>query len=123
MATERVPAEVFPPGEILKDELEARGWTQADLAEIIGRHPTTVNEIISGKSGISHDMARVLAAALGAFTGLLFASGDDLPQISALDDYAPGVARHDTERPCPDQTRRVVSVGRLGNRRAAFSEQ
>ena len=31
----------------------------------------------------------VLAAALGAFTGLLFASGDDLPQISALDDYAP----------------------------------
>ena len=31
----------------------------------------------------------MLAAALGAFTGLLFASGDDLPQISALDDYAP----------------------------------
>ncbi len=30
-----------------------------------------------------------LAAALGAFSGLLFASGDDLPQISALDDYAP----------------------------------
>ncbi len=31
----------------------------------------------------------MLAAALGAFSGLLFASGDDLPQISALDDYAP----------------------------------
>ena len=65
MATERVPAEVFPPGEFLKDMLEARGWTQADLAEIIGRHPTTVNEIIGGKSGISHDMAQVLAAAFG----------------------------------------------------------
>jgi penicillin-binding protein 1A len=31
----------------------------------------------------------LLAAGLGAFSGLLFASGDDLPQISALDDYAP----------------------------------
>ncbi len=31
----------------------------------------------------------VLAAALGAFSGLLFASGADLPQVSALDDYAP----------------------------------
>ena len=31
----------------------------------------------------------LLAAALGAFSGLLFASADDLPQISALDDYAP----------------------------------
>ena len=31
----------------------------------------------------------LLAAALGAFSGLLFASADDIPQISALDDYAP----------------------------------
>ena len=34
-------------------------------------------------------MLFLLAAALGAFSGLLFASADDLPQISALDDYAP----------------------------------
>jgi len=56
---------MVPPGEILKEELEARGWTQGDLAEIIGRHPNTVNGIIAGKRGISPDMARVLAAALG----------------------------------------------------------
>ncbi len=31
----------------------------------------------------------VLAAGLGAFSGLLFASADDIPQVSALDDYAP----------------------------------
>jgi penicillin-binding protein 1A len=31
----------------------------------------------------------VLAAALGAMSGLLFASAGDLPQISALDDYSP----------------------------------
>lgn len=33
----------------------------------------------------------VAAAALGAFTGLLFASAEDMPQISALDDYSPSV--------------------------------
>ncbi len=33
----------------------------------------------------------VAAAALGAFTGLLFASAEDMPQVSALDDYSPSV--------------------------------
>lgn len=64
-STARGPAEVFPPGEFLRAELAERGWTQAVLAEIIGRHPTTVNGVIVGRRGISHDMARVLAAALG----------------------------------------------------------
>ena len=30
-------AEVFSPGEHLREELEARGWTQEEFAEIIGR--------------------------------------------------------------------------------------
>ena len=32
-----IPAEVFPPGDFIKDELEARGWTQSDLAAILDR--------------------------------------------------------------------------------------
>jgi hypothetical protein len=27
----RSPAEVFPPGDFLREELEARKWTQSDL--------------------------------------------------------------------------------------------
>lgn len=30
-------AEMFPVGEFLVDELEERGWTQADFAAILGR--------------------------------------------------------------------------------------
>ena len=30
-------AEIFSPGEFLREELEARGWSQTELAEIIGR--------------------------------------------------------------------------------------
>jgi HTH-type transcriptional regulator/antitoxin HigA len=60
---ERVPAEVFPPGEFVKDELKARGWTQADLAEILGRTERTVSEIVNGKRSLTPEMARGLGEA------------------------------------------------------------
>jgi HTH-type transcriptional regulator/antitoxin HigA len=63
--TDRNYAEVFPPGEYLKDELETRGWSQVELAEILGRSPRVVSEIISGKRAISPETAKGLAAALG----------------------------------------------------------
>jgi HTH-type transcriptional regulator/antitoxin HigA len=61
----RVPAEVFPPGEFLKDELEARGWTQVEFAEIIGKDTRLVSEVISGKRAVTPETAMVLGAALG----------------------------------------------------------
>lgn len=57
--------ESFTPGEFLRDELEARGWTQADLGEIMGRPTRLVNEIIAGKKSITPDTAMQLSAALG----------------------------------------------------------
>ena len=41
-------AETFPPGEFLREELEARGWSQTELAEIIGRPVRLINELIAG---------------------------------------------------------------------------
>jgi HTH-type transcriptional regulator/antitoxin HigA len=61
----RVPAEVFPPGEFLKDELEARGWTQVEFAEIIGKDTRLVSEVISGKRAVTPETAMALGAALG----------------------------------------------------------
>jgi len=61
----RRPAEVFHPGEYLLDELRARGWTQTEFAEIIGRPFRLVNEIINGKKGITSSTAREFSAALG----------------------------------------------------------
>lgn len=56
---------LFPPGEFIRDELEARGWTQEDLAEILGRPLRTVNQIIAGKKAITPQTAQELAAAFG----------------------------------------------------------
>lgn len=59
----QTPAEVFPPGDFVREELEERGWTQADLAEILGRTVKTVNELITGKRAVTPDTAKRLAQA------------------------------------------------------------
>jgi HTH-type transcriptional regulator / antitoxin HigA len=66
MTKKRRPvAEVFPPGDFIREELEARGWTQSDLAAILGRPFQAVNAIVNGKKTITPKMARQLEAALG----------------------------------------------------------
>lgn len=63
--TEFVPAEAFPPGEFLKDEIDARNWTQEEFARIIGKAPTVVSDVITGKRAISAELALRFAAAFG----------------------------------------------------------
>jgi len=58
-------AEAFSPGESIKEELEERGWSQRDLAAIMGVQPSVVSGIINGTKPISLDLARNLAAAFG----------------------------------------------------------
>lgn len=58
-------ATVFPPGEFIREELEARGWTQADLAAIIGKPLAAVNEIICAKRGVTAETAKALSEAFG----------------------------------------------------------
>lgn len=51
------------PGKTLRKLMEDRGWTQDDLAAIIGKSRQSISEIVSGKNGITLDMAMLLAAA------------------------------------------------------------
>ena len=51
------------PGFFIKEELDERGWSQRDLAFILGVQEQAINMIISGKRGISPDMARSLGDA------------------------------------------------------------
>ncbi len=57
--------ELFPPGEYIRDELDARGWTQEDLAEILGRPAKAVSQILTGQKTITARTAQELAAAFG----------------------------------------------------------
>jgi len=59
------PFRPVPPGEILRNELEARGWSQKELAERISRPYQAVNEIIHRRKQITAATALALSAALG----------------------------------------------------------
>ena len=65
-----VPAEAFPPGEHLRDELAERGWTVAQLAGMMGRPSRVVSEIVEAQVEITPDLAQALSAALGTSTQL-----------------------------------------------------
>ncbi len=88
--SERVPAEVFPPGEFIRDELEAHGLTQADLAYILGRPLQTVNEIIAGRKAITPETAKGLADAFGTSADLWMnlESAYRLSRVEGDDDVA-----------------------------------
>lgn len=61
----RTVAEAFPPGEFIQDELESRGWSRTDLANIMGRPARLIDEIIAGRRSVSPEIARELGDAFG----------------------------------------------------------
>jgi HTH-type transcriptional regulator/antitoxin HigA len=54
---------IVHPGEFIKKELEAREWSQRDLAYILGCPEHAITAIINEKRGITSDMAKALALA------------------------------------------------------------
>ncbi len=63
-------AKVPHPGLIIQQELEERGWTQADLAQILGKTEGKVSEIIRGRREITAEMAQLLGSAFGTSPAL-----------------------------------------------------
>lgn len=61
----QVPARLITPGRILAREIDAREWTQKELAAIMGRPIQAINEIINGVKQITPDTALALADVFG----------------------------------------------------------
>jgi HTH-type transcriptional regulator/antitoxin HigA len=51
------------PGEYIKEELEERGWTQRDLAFILGCPEQSLNLLLTAKKGVSAEMTKALGDA------------------------------------------------------------
>ena len=60
--TEAYPDVAIPPGEYLAEEIEARGVSQKDLAELMSRPKNVINEIVNGKKAITAETALQLEA-------------------------------------------------------------
>lgn len=55
----------FTPGEILRDELEARGWSAARFAEALGRPVESTLAILEDRTEITAEIANDIGRALG----------------------------------------------------------
>ncbi len=63
---QRVESDIaIPPGELLAEELDARGMTQRDLATLMGRPPKVISEIVRGRKAITPRTAIEIEDALG----------------------------------------------------------
>jgi HTH-type transcriptional regulator/antitoxin HigA len=62
--SESIVRRAVAPDKFLR-ELEARGWSQQDLASIMDRPEQAIREIVRAKKQITVDTARLLAKALG----------------------------------------------------------
>jgi HTH-type transcriptional regulator/antitoxin HigA len=62
---EERPQKVFHVGKYVKDELHTRGWTQFDLACIMGRKVAEVNNLMTGRRRLSPEMAQELGVIFG----------------------------------------------------------
>ena len=59
----------IPPGEVLAEEIEARGMTQRELAVLLDRPSQEIDEIIRGRKAITPDTAIALGKVLGGDPG------------------------------------------------------
>lgn len=57
--------QIQSPGDVIKAELEKRGWTQYDLADVLGTYQPEVNALIQSKRSVTPETAMGLAAAFG----------------------------------------------------------
>lgn len=92
MSIEAINYAVPTPGEFIKEELEAREWTQGDLAYVLGTSPQNLHAILSGKRGISSAMAKALGKALDV-PAIFFTNLQAAYDLSIADDPDPAIER------------------------------
>ncbi len=61
-----VPAQNVGPGRILRREMEAMGWSNTDLAEVLAMSEKSVSQLLNDKQAITVPTARLLAQAFSS---------------------------------------------------------
>jgi HTH-type transcriptional regulator/antitoxin HigA len=63
-ASDLIPGDVFHPSEIVKDEMEARGIKQVDIAKITGFNKSFISLFLKGERDINIKLAIALETLL-----------------------------------------------------------
>jgi len=115
-------ADLVPhPSEFIREELEARGWTQRDLAFILGCNSTSLNLLLLGKKGISTDMAKALGEAFDV-SAEFFSNLQRAYDLANASDPNPAIAKRariQSQYPI----REMIKRGWLHDAEASFLEE
>ena len=97
------------PSEILRLAMKLRGWSQIELAFVLGqKNAAGINQILSGKRGISPEMAKMLASAfdMPAWNFAVAQAGWELQQAADPDSGVSARARVQSEYPLREMIKR-----------------
>jgi HTH-type transcriptional regulator/antitoxin HigA len=83
-------ASVDHPGTFIAEELETRGWSQVDLAYILGMKVQQLNPLLNGKANITPDLAAALGDAFD-MPAEFFANLQKLYELNRVKPVDPGV--------------------------------
>lgn len=83
------------PGEGIKDDIEALGFTTAEVAEALGVSRQQLHRVLAGTSAISAEMAVRLEAVIGSTADhwLQLQANYDLAQVRQRPNFAKGLRR------------------------------
>src|SRR3954454_19289296 len=82
------------PGEILAEEIDARGMSQSELARRMDRPTKTINEIVNAKSAITPETALQLELVLGVSAGMWLGLETTFREWNARRGTLAALARH-----------------------------
>lgn len=66
----RTPAEVFPPGDFIRDELAARGWDQSFFSERTKLPIPVIRSLLAGDKKVTPEIATAIGRAFGTSADL-----------------------------------------------------
>lgn len=73
----------------IKQELKRRGWTNAMLAEKIGKNPNYVSNVLSGSTKLTESTAKHIALLFESTRTVFFAYAVDVPEATCRS-WVPG---------------------------------
>ena len=102
------PDYAVPPGDLLEEYLEARGFSQAEFARRCGRSPKLISEILSAKAPVLPRTALAFERVLGLDASVWLGMESDYRlHLARQEEHEEQAARADGT---PEMRRRAIGV-------------
>ena len=91
-----VPFMAVHPGMMIKPELEERGISQKDFAQMLGTQPSHLSEVLNGKRALTTDLAMKIESTIGLPAKILLSAQAHYELEAAGAEVKKPDSRHET---------------------------